>query len=54
MKVHQTSKLTTDHLTRQAFVYVRQSTMQQVREHQESRRRQYEVLPNPWATLGYR
>ena len=30
-----------DHLSRQAFVYVRQSTRDQLRHHHESRRRQY-------------
>lgn len=28
-----------DHLQRQAYIYVRQSTLQQVRHHQESQRR---------------
>ena len=35
------SKITPDHLSRQAFVYVRQSTRDQLRQHHESRRRQY-------------
>ena len=35
------SKITPDHLNRQAFVYVRQSTRDQLRQHHESRRRQY-------------
>ncbi len=35
------SKITADHLNRQAFVYVRQSTRDQLRQHHESRRRQY-------------
>lgn len=34
-------KITTTHLQRRAFVYVRQSTMTQVHEHLESQRRQY-------------
>jgi DNA invertase Pin-like site-specific DNA recombinase len=36
-----TRKITAAHLSRQAFVYVRQSTLRQVAEHQESTRRQY-------------
>ena len=39
-----TSKLTADHLARGAVVYVRQSTLRQVREHTEGRRRQYELV----------
>ena len=35
------SKIAADHLSRQAFVYVRQSTRDQLRHHHESRRRQY-------------
>ena len=35
------SKIAPDHLSRQAFVYVRQSTRDQLRHHHESRRRQY-------------
>ena len=35
------SKIGPDHLSRQAFVYVRQSTRDQLRHHHESRRRQY-------------
>ena len=34
-------KITRDHLERVAYVYVRQSSMHQVRHHQESRQRQY-------------
>ena len=37
------TKIRTEHLTRQAYVYVRQSTMSQVHEHQESTRRQYDL-----------
>ena len=37
-------KITGPHLERAAYVYVRQSTMHQVREHQESQRRQYELM----------
>ncbi|MGO9333677.1 MAG: recombinase family protein [Acidimicrobiales bacterium] len=38
-----TSKVTTSHLERDAYVYVRQSTITQVREHTESLERQYEL-----------
>ena len=37
------SKVTTGHLRRDAYVYVRQSTVMQVREHTESLQRQYEL-----------
>ena len=36
-------KIRTSHLDRVAFVYIRQSTLHQVRNHQESRRRQYDL-----------
>jgi DNA invertase Pin-like site-specific DNA recombinase len=35
------SKISTDHLSRTAYVYVRQSTMAQVQHNLESQRRQY-------------
>ena len=35
------SKIRPEHRERVAYVYVRQSSPRQVREHQESRRRQY-------------
>jgi DNA invertase Pin-like site-specific DNA recombinase len=35
------SKITASHLSRTAYVYVRQSTMTQVQQHLESQRRQY-------------
>jgi DNA invertase Pin-like site-specific DNA recombinase len=38
------SKITDRHLSRQAYVYIRQSTMGQVRFHQESTERQYNLL----------
>ena len=38
------SKITDKHLSRQAYVYIRQSTMGQVRFHQESTERQYNLL----------
>ena len=37
------SKITSDHLQRQAFVYIRQSTMGQVQNNRESQRRQYSL-----------
>lgn len=37
-------KISDQHLERAAYVYVRQSTMHQVRDHQESQRRQYELM----------
>jgi DNA invertase Pin-like site-specific DNA recombinase len=45
-------KIRPSHLERVAFVYVRQSTLHQVRNHQESRRRQYE-LQNRARELGF-
>jgi len=47
-----TDKLTSDHLTRNAYVYVRQSTQQQVRTHHESRQRQY-ALADRARQLGF-
>jgi hypothetical protein len=35
------TKITADHLSRDAFVYIRQSTADQLLHNQESRRRQY-------------
>ena len=46
------TKIRTEHLTRQAYVYVRQSTISQVHEHKESTRRQYE-LQNRARQLGW-
>jgi len=46
-------KITPRHLERQAFVYVRQSTLYQVRHNQESQRRQY-ALAERARTLGFR
>lgn len=37
------SKINSDHLQRQAFVYIRQSTMGQVQNNRESQRRQYSL-----------
>lgn len=38
------AKLRPEHLNRQAFVYVRQSTLLQVREHTASTARQYHLV----------
>jgi len=46
-------KIQATHLERIAYVYVRQSTLHQVRNHQESGRRQYE-LQNRARDLGFR
>jgi DNA invertase Pin-like site-specific DNA recombinase len=40
----ETSKITTDHLRRDAFVYVRQSTTSQVEHNRESTARQYQLV----------
>ena len=47
------SKICPDHLARCAIVYVRQSTLDQVRHHPESRRRQYDLAAHA-RTLGWR
>ncbi len=49
-------KLRPWHLDRWAIVYVRQSTPQQVIDHQESTARQYALAdaPSPWAGGGSR
>jgi excisionase family DNA binding protein len=41
MNIGERSKVQAEHLARSAFVYVRQSSMEQVRHHLESQRRQY-------------
>lgn len=46
-------KITPRHLERQAFVYIRQSTLYQVRHNQESQRRQYALAERARA-LGFR
>jgi DNA invertase Pin-like site-specific DNA recombinase len=46
------SKITASHLERDAYVYVRQSTLTQVREHTESLERQYELASRA-LTLGW-
>ena len=46
------NKIAPDHLTRSAFVYVRQSTPDQLTNNPESRRRQY-ALATRAQTLGW-
>lgn len=46
------SKITPEHLTRSAYVYIRQSSPDQVRNHPESRRRQY-ALQEQAQALGW-
>lgn len=45
-------KVRLDHMQRQAYIYIRQSTLQQVYHHQESRRRQY-ALQDQAVALGW-
>lgn len=47
------SKIREGHCRREAWVYVRQSTMTQVREHTESLSRQYELVDRA-VSLGWR
>ena len=47
------SRIGTDHLARTAFVYIRQSTPEQVRHNLESQRRQYALAERARA-LGWR
>jgi len=46
-------KITTDHLCRAAYLYIRQSSMKQVNENKESTQRQY-ALKNRALALGWR
>jgi DNA invertase Pin-like site-specific DNA recombinase len=46
------SKVTASHINRDAYVYVRQSTLSQMREHTESLERQYELASRA-QTLGW-
>jgi hypothetical protein len=48
-----TEKIAPQHLARPAVVYVRQSTVGQVRHHHESRRRQYDLAVHA-KQLGWR
>jgi DNA invertase Pin-like site-specific DNA recombinase len=42
-KIDESSKVTSKHLKRKAYLYIRQSSVRQVKEHQESTRRQYDL-----------
>lgn len=53
MVVQLNQKVTAEHLKRNAYLYVRQSTMRQVIEHQESTRRQY-ALKQRIESLGWK
>jgi len=46
------AKIRPEHLARPAIIYVRPSTLDQVRHHQESRRRQYDLAAHARA-LGW-
>ena len=51
----QSTAVTADHLRRLACLYVRQSSLQQVHDHQESTARQYALkAAGPGARLGGR
>lgn len=52
IKATSDSKVCSEHLRRQAVVYIRQSSAQQVRQNQESRRRQYALVERA-QTLGW-
>jgi DNA invertase Pin-like site-specific DNA recombinase len=52
MVAHMHQKITKDHLQRKAYLYVRQSSLQQVRRHQESTQRQY-ALQRKAEELGW-
>lgn len=52
MIMQSTQKITKNHLKRNAYLYVRQSTMKQVFEHQESTKRQY-ALRQQAKSLGW-
>jgi len=53
MNEHASSKITASHLARHAYLYVRQSTLRQVIENQESTQRQY-ALRQRAVALGWR
>jgi DNA invertase Pin-like site-specific DNA recombinase len=50
--MRRSEKIRPEHLARPALVYVRQSTVDQVRHHQESRRRQYDLAAEA-RTMGW-
>jgi DNA invertase Pin-like site-specific DNA recombinase len=52
MTILSQAKISADHLSRQAYVYVRQSSRMQLRDHQESARRQY-ALKDRAQQLGW-
>jgi DNA invertase Pin-like site-specific DNA recombinase len=47
------SKITSDHIQQKAFVYIRQSTLDQVQNHLESQRRQYALVDRA-KVLGFK
>lgn len=47
-----TTKIQPEHLQRLAYIYVRQSSLAQLQDHQESTRRQYELQQRAWQ-LGW-
>lgn len=51
--MHSPSKVTAEHLRRHAYLYIRQSSLQQVHEHRESTARQYDLRRRAQA-LGWR
>jgi DNA invertase Pin-like site-specific DNA recombinase len=48
----QVTKIQAEHLQRLAYIYVRQSSLAQLQDHQESTRRQYELQQRAWQ-LGW-
>ena len=46
------NRITPEHLAREAYVYVRQSTADQLLNNPESRRRQWTGIPQPDAERG--
>src|SRR4029453_5361308 len=51
--VNTPSKVTSEHLRRHAYLYIRQSSLQQVNDHRESTARQYD-LKRRAQSLGWR
>jgi hypothetical protein len=47
-------KIQSHYLSRQANVYVRQSTMNQLRNHLESQHRQYDLEERAWSGISTR
>jgi DNA invertase Pin-like site-specific DNA recombinase len=50
--MYQNTKIQSMHLQRKAIIYIRQSSVQQVQNHQESQKRQYD-LKNRAVMLGW-